>query len=360
MIKIKKLALSIYNFINNTFYFKLFYLFLSIAITTLLFAIPGVVFLNKLLIIWGALLVIINLIKLIQSKRLLYPFEIIIYIFLTISLIILLFNFLEPNNIIIWLINTILLTVVFSIDSSKYKSKLKKELNFISLSIALFTFVLSSISIVMIMNKYSFSTSNSDIVFHNMFINNYFLGASTIISFIISLYLLFNSKILLGRVFNITNCLCQIVALFLAHSTSAFLVLIGFLFIYLFIYIKNISTRIVMLCIPNLYLIYLFVQYPNSFENLLSTRNNIWINGFIGFIFILTFIFSIFIFLVRKLDSFYSDEKVRYTCLLGLLIGLVLIGVVQSNLIFTINFIGSVFWIYSGYLVSLFHKNRAS
>ncbi|MGL5087034.1 MAG: hypothetical protein ACRC68_15190, partial [Clostridium sp.] len=145
----------------------------------------------------------LNIIKLIQSKRILYSFEIIIYIFLGASLLIVITNFLAPNNIIIWLINTILLTVVFSIDSSKYKSRLKKEINFISTFIVLLTFVLSSISIFMIINEYTFVIRYSDIVFKSMFLDNYFLGASTIISFIVSLYLLFYSKILVPRIFNI-------------------------------------------------------------------------------------------------------------------------------------------------------------
>lgn len=408
MINIKKFMFSLYNFISNTFYFKLLYLFISLSITTVLLLLPGIKLLNTVLIAWGLLLIIINFIKLMQKKRNLYAFEVILYSFLALTLVLTLFKYPTIENLKAWVINTMIFTVIFSIDSFSYKNSIKKELNFISSFFVFCTFILSSISSVMILTEFSFWSYTINYRFYNLFVNENSLGIAAVISFALSLYLLFNSKILLGRVLNILNCLIQLLTVVLSNCRSAYFLIIALIFVYIYVYIKNNYVRIAMICAPFISLIGILIVYPTKLGSLLSGRDEYWlsalsliksysltgignsnlipmmkefdltfplalevgglhniyfqiatVNGLIALILIIVFITLVFAFFVKKLDNCYNNDKLKYTTLLGLLIGLLLVNLLESSLIYTMNFIGLSFWIYCGYLISIFHKNRA-
>ena len=49
---------KIYNILDNKFYFRLFYLFVSLALVTILKVIPGINILSKVALVWGILLIL--------------------------------------------------------------------------------------------------------------------------------------------------------------------------------------------------------------------------------------------------------------------------------------------------------------
>lgn len=409
----KNFIKSLYNFISNKFYFKLLYLFISISVTTMLLLTPGVRFSNQILILWGILLIAINGIQLLIKRRRPYSFEILLYSFLALTLILTIFKYPTLENIKAWVINTMIFTVIFSIEDAKPKHTLKKELKLLSFAFVSFTFILSSISTIMILfgdKVWISETYKGEWIsygFTTLFANENSLGIAAILSFVIGLYLLFNSTLLFGKVFNITNCAVQLLTMYLSNCRSAYLVLLALLFVYIFVYIKDIRVRFAMFFVPLTTLSIILIFFSNKLDSILSGREEYWrsalsiiktspltgvgnsnlvpmikefnptfpaaleagglhniylqiatVNGLLSLIFILGFIILVFFFLVKKIDNLYNYEKIKYTTLLGLFVGIALINLLESTLVYGISFIGLIFWIYSGYLVSIFHKNR--
>lgn len=415
MIIIKNSITTLYSFISNKFYFKIIYLFVSLSISTLLLFIPGIRFINQILIIYGIVLIGINIIESLINKRRLYSFKIVLYSFLVLSLILIISKYPSVENIKIWLINTIIFTVIFSIDTFKHEHKLKNELNIISSFFVLATFLFSFISAIMIISKSKFWLSETyknewiSYGFSSFFSNENSLGIACAISFAISLYLFFNSKLISSKFFYSLNCLLQLVTMVLSTCRSAYLIIISLLFVYAFVYIKNNYFRIALTFIPLSGFLSVLLLLPNKFGMFLSGREDYWksaftliksvpltgvgntnlvpmitdfnptfplalksgglhniylqiatVNGLICLILILLFIIFIFLFMVKSLDNCNNNEKLKYTALLGLIIGIALINLLESNLVYIISFINLIFWIYSGYLVSIFYKKKST
>lgn len=413
MIKIIFFASSIYNFLRNKFYFKLLYLFTTLSVsTTLLFA-PGIRFLNKILIFWGLLLIAINLYELFQKKRKPYSFEIVLYTFLALTLAITFISYPTLENIKTWLINTMLFTVIFSIDEFKLKNSLKKELTIISYLFVCLTFILSSISINMILSVRKIWITNSytgkaiTYGFDSLFANPNSLGIASALSLVIGLYLFLNTKSRTLKIFNVINFLVQIQTLILSTCRSAYLVILALLFVYMYVYIKNNYIRFGIIFITLSSFAIIVTVYLSKLDLILSGREAYWraaftliknkplfgvgnsnlipmikafkpsfaealdlgglhniyieiatANGLVALLLIILFIILVFFFLVKKLDNCAPTEKLKYTTLLGLFIGISLINLLESNLIYGVTFINLLFWIYSGYLISIFHKNK--
>lgn len=415
MIKIIFFASSIYNFLSNKFYFKLLYLFTSLSVsTTLLFA-PGIRFLNKIVIFWGLLLIAINLYELFQKKRKPYSFEIVLYAFLALTLALTFISYPTVENIKTWLINTMLFTVIFSIDVFKPKPSLKKELTIISYLFVCLTFILSIISINMILLVRKIWITDSytgkaiTYGFDSLFSNPNSLGIASVLSLVIGLYLFLNTKSTTLKIFNVINFIVQIQTLILSTCRSAYLMILALLFVYMYVYIKNnyIRFSIIFITLSSFAIIVTF--YLSKLDLILSGREAYWrgaftliknkplfgvgnsnlipmikdfkpsfaealdlgglhniyieiatVNGLVALLLIILFIILVFFFLVKNLDNCSTTEKSKYTTLLALFIGISLINLFESTLVYRVSFINLLFWIYSGYLISIFHKNKVS
>ena len=99
--------------VGNNIYFALFYLFISLCFTTILKEIPYINLLSKVALLWGGLLALFNIYKIIKRRPNLM--EISIFIFLGFTLIINLLFHRNLDNLVAWGINLILLTGMFYI-----------------------------------------------------------------------------------------------------------------------------------------------------------------------------------------------------------------------------------------------------
>ena len=58
----KEIIKNIYDFVDNKFYFKLLYLFVSLTFVTILKYVPGIMILKYIALAWGIILVLIMII----------------------------------------------------------------------------------------------------------------------------------------------------------------------------------------------------------------------------------------------------------------------------------------------------------
>ena len=113
------------------------------------------------------------------------------------------------------------------------------------------------------------------------------------------------------------------------------------------------------------------VGYDNMIEAVTSARetddlpglstgrlHNIYIetatvNGIVSLVMILSFIVILFVFIINRLDHLRKKEKFEMTTLTSMILGIIAVNLFESTLIYIISFISMIFWIYSGYLVSI-------
>ncbi|WP_157453585.1 hypothetical protein [Clostridium sartagoforme] len=139
--------------------------------------------------------------KLIFKRRKLYSFEIFLYLFLILTLVLNLTQYKLNGNLKVWLIDLMIMTVIFSIDTYKNKSTLVKELNIISYFYASITFIISLISLVMIFANKVITVDlgikdNAPLIltYKGLFKNENSFGIAAILSLLITLYLLYQYK----------------------------------------------------------------------------------------------------------------------------------------------------------------------
>lgn len=346
-----------FDLIANKFNFKLACLFVSFSLVTVISQIPLIHYLNEVLMIWGLILVFINVYNLVKSKRRLFLFEIFIYIFLLVTF--LLTVFVNPNfqDFEVWIINLIILTVVFAIDTNAKTFRLKKELNLLSRFCIAFGFVFSLGSSIMIALGKTINISKvvNDIEIITtsigLFENANLLGISAALSFIIGVYLFFSSSITADKYLLGLNSFVQLITLFLSKSFPGYLVLIAFALTFIFIYLKNKLVRISILSLP-IIIFFSWVRISGDWVK------NIYLkvtseNGIFATILILLILLSIFLLLTKKIENKYEIDKIKYTSILGLLFGVLMVNFVESNLLYMFSFISLLFWIYAGYLISI-------
>ena len=401
--------LKITNELTNKFYIKIFYIFIGLSFATVISDFPYFNLLNTLALGISFIYVIINIFDLLFFKhRKIYIFEIFLYLFLILSLYL---NFKYYNiidNLKVWLINLMIMTVIFSIDTYKDKKKLLFEINFISYFYTIFTFILSLISLFMIFTNRSI-ISNS-ISYDGLFKNENSFGIAAIISLMISLYLIFNSFNKYFKIFLISNVFIQGVSIFVSHARSAYFPLLALIFIFLVYKFKSIYFRISLILLPAFISIIGFFTLPsNILHKILTSREYLWktaiklievypltgvgnvnkvgrlqdhrvaylqglelgglhniffeiatVNGLICMVLFLLFIIGIIVFFIKRLEKLNSQDKLKYSFLFSLVFGIIFINLLESSLVYIISFISIIFWIYSGYLISILEKNHKS
>lgn len=77
------------------------------------------------------------------------------------------------------------------------------------------------------------------------------------------------------------------------------------------------------------------------------------VNGIVSLVMILSFIVILFVFIINRLDHLRKKEKFEMTTLTSMILGIIAVNLFESTLIYIISFISMIFWIYSGYLVSI-------
>lgn len=95
---------NIYDFLDNKFYFKLLYLFVSLTFVTMLKDVPGRKILSNITLAWGILLILFMVIEG-YKRRKIYKFDIPLALFMILTLIFNIFIYRSVDNIKVWIVN---------------------------------------------------------------------------------------------------------------------------------------------------------------------------------------------------------------------------------------------------------------
>ncbi|MBC2457710.1 O-antigen ligase family protein [Clostridium beijerinckii] len=394
---------KIYDFLDNKFYFKLLYLFVSLTFVTMLKYVPGRNILNAITLAWGMLLILFMVIEG-YKRRKIYKFDIPLALFMILTLIFNIFIYRSIDNIKVWIVNLIIFVVIFTVDVFKSKKKLIKELNIITYSYVIFMMVASIISLIM---RYSgINIEIGQVAFGStkgVFENENALSIATSLAIVMCVYLNYISRSHKLKMLWMGNIILQAVTMIGSHGRSAYLVIIAVIYLSIFIYSKNKYIRVALVLVPILFCGVFFEMVKSHLEAFTTERNIIWtsasvvieknpltgvgnsnlieavrnarigsylpgiefggmhniyvqiaaVNGLISLLLFLMFIAMIVVFIVQHLDKLNRREKNQMTIITSIIAGILAVNLFESVLIYTISFISMIFWIYLGYLVSL-------
>ena len=395
---------KVYDILDNKFYFKLLYLFVSLTFVTILKCIPGINIFKDIAFAWGILLLIFMFFN-DYKKRKLYNFDIALGLFIAVTFIFNVLVYRNSTNIKIWIVDLILFVVVFSVDVFKNKKQLIKEMNIITCSYAIFMFVVSFISLEMKMfdksitiGEYLFSGSKG-----GLFENENALSIAAALAIVMCIYLNYISKNFKFKIFCIVNIALQFFTMLSFKGRSAYLVVIAVIYTFCFIYNKNKYIRGLLIILPVLLGVGGYFYEGDQIRNFTSGRTSLWdsagkvinhhpiagvgnadmiqnvmnarptgdlpglefgglhniyiqiatVNGIISLILFLLFILLTIAFVVKRIDCLRKKEKMHMTIITSITIGVLAVNVFESTLIYGTSFISIIYWVYLGYLVSI-------
>lgn len=399
----KEIIKNIYEFVDNKFYFKLFYLFVSFTFVTILKDVPGVGILAKIAQVWAVILILLMIIEN-YKKRKIYKFDIPLGIFMILTLIFNIVIYRSSENIKIWLVNLILFLIVFSVDVFRDKKTLVKELNMITYFYVIIMFFASTASVIMRFTGITITLK--EVVFgytRGVFENENALGIAAAIGIVMCIYLNYIEKNHKLKIFWIGNLVLQAITMIGSDGRSAYLIIIAVIYTFIFIWNKNKYVRAGLILIPTLVCTGLWKFGNFNLEKFTTERNNIWnsaivviknnlmtgvgnsalvdsvknarigwyvpgiqfggmhniyvqigaVNGIIALCLFLIFLAMILIFIIQRLDKLVRKERIQTIILTSIILGLLAVNLFESTLIYMISFMSLIFWMYLGYLVSI-------
>ncbi|HEX9025602.1 MAG TPA: O-antigen ligase family protein [Clostridium sp.] len=401
----KEIIKNIYDFVDNKFYFKLLYLFVSLTFVTILKYVPGIMILKYIALAWGIILVLIMIIE-DYKRRKIYKFDIPLGIFMIMTLLLNIISYRNIDNIKTWMINLILFVIIFTVDVFKCKKTIIKEMNIITYFYVIFMFIASSISLIM--KSFDIKIGLGDFIFEfngvngGVFENKNAIAIAAALAIVMCIYIYDISKSHKVRIFLIINIILQTIMMMGEHGRSALLIVIAVVYTFIFVYNKNKYFRIVFLLIPIL-MCGTFLTYKDNIRDFTSGRSSLWtsaaivikenplngvgnnelveavkgaretddlpglaigglhniyvqiatVNGIISLLLFLAFIGVILMFIIQHLDKLKRKEKFQMTTLTSLVVGILAVNLFESTLIYIVSFISMIFWIYLGSLVSI-------
>ncbi len=396
---------KIFGYIEKSkFYFKLFYLFVSLTVVTALKTIPGIHILSRIALLWG-MIIIFYMAFSGYKKRKIYGFDISLGAFLILTLILTVIFYRTGENLVILLVNSILFISIYTIDIFKSKKELTKEMEITTYFYTIFMAIASIISLLMrIFNQnieigeFLFAGSKGGI-FEN----------ENAISITLCIYINYSTKINKIKLYSIGNIILQLIAMMVFRGRSAILIVIAMFYTAAFIYVKNKYIRISMIILPILFMIASVIIVVDTNWNYTairlytSGRNNLWrtawavirwypltgvgnsalienmrearvtwdlpgleygglhniyfqiitVNGLISLILFVAFLCGMLIFVLKRVDNLKRKERLRMTVLVSMLVGILAANLFESTLIYIVSFISMIFWIYLGYVISI-------
>lgn len=395
---------QIYSVLDNKFYFRLFYLFVSLSMVTILKVIPGINILNKVALIWGILLILFMIFN-DYKKRKIYAFDIPIGIFVIITLIFNLFLYRSGTNLKVWIVNLVLFISVFTVDVFKNKKLMIKEMKAITHFYVIFMFISSTISLFMKLFDKSIIVKES--IFQGsragIFENPNAISIAASIAIVMCMYLHHNTKHYRLKMFWALNIVIQVSTMLLFNGRSSFLVVIAVIYCFIFVYSNNKYIRGLLLILPLVACVAAVNMEGSHIRDFTSGRTSLWesasivindnpiagvgygdmveavtnaretedlpgletgrlhniyieiatVNGIISLAMLLIFIILLFTFIVSHIDHMRKKEKFEMTILTSMILGILAVNLFESTLIYIVSFISMIFWIYSGYLVSI-------
>lgn len=399
----KNVLKKIYNFIDNRFYCKLLYLFVSLTFVTILIDVPGIKILSKIAQLWSLLLILLMVVE-DRKRRKLYKFDIPLIAFIGLTLAYNLFLYKNITDFTEWIVNLILFTAIFTIDVFRNRKEIIKEMNIITYFYCIFMFIASIISLILRLSGKLVQIG--DIPFggsRGIFVNENALSIACAIAIVMCIYMNIIAKNHRMKIFWLANIVLQAITMIGSNGRSAILVVIAVVYTYIFIYYRNKYARVALLILPIIVCGAIFTLEENTIRDYTSGRSSLWtsasivikdnpltgvgkndfvdavrgardtddlpgleaggihniyiqiatINGIIALLLIVIFLYIILLFIVQKLDKLKRKEKMQMTTLTSMLLGILAVNLFESNLIYIISFISMIFWIYLGYLISI-------
>lgn len=399
----KEIIKNIYEFVDDKFYFKLFYLFVSFTFVTILKDVPGIGILAKIAQLWAVILILFMIIEN-YKKRKIYKFDIPLGIFMILTLIFNVVVYRNSENIKIWLVNLILFLIMFSVDVFRDKKTLIKELNIITYFYVIIMFFASTASVIMRFTGMTITLK--EVVFgytRGVFENENALGIAAAIAIVMCIYLNYLEKNHKLKIFWIGNIILQAITMIGSDGRSAYLIIIAVIYTFIFIWNKNKYVRAGLILIPTLVCAGLWKFGNFNLERFTTERNNIWdsaivviknnlmtgvgnsalvdsvknarigwyvpgiqfggmhniyvqigaVNGIIALFLFLIFLAMILVFIIQRLDKLVRKERIQTIILTSILLGLLAVNLFESTLVYMISFMSLIFWIYLGYLISI-------
>jgi Lipid A core - O-antigen ligase and related enzymes len=399
----KEIIKNIYEFVDDKFYFKLFYLFVSFTFVTILKDVPGIGILAKIAQLWAVILILFMIIEN-YKKRKIYKFDIPLGIFMILTLIFNVVVYRNSENIKIWLVNLILFLIMFSVDVFRDKKTLIKELNIITYFYVIIMFFASTASVIMRFTGMTITLK--EVVFgytRGVFENENALGIAAAIAIVMCIYLNYLEKNHKLKIFWIGNIILQAITMIGSDGRSAYLIIIAVIYTFIFIWNKNKYVRAGLILIPTLVCAGLWKFGNFNLERFTTERNNIWdsaivviknnlmtgvgnsalvdsvknarigwyvpgiqfggmhniyvqigaVNGIIALFLFLIFLAMILVFIIQRLDKLVRKERIQTIILTSIILGLLAVNLFESTLVYMISFMSLIFWIYLGYLISI-------
>ena len=399
----KEIIKNIYEFVDNKFYFKLFYLFVSFTFVTILKDVPGIGILAKIAQLWAVILILLMIIEN-YKKRKIYKFDIPLGIFMILTLIFNTVVYRKSENIKIWLVNLILFLIMFSVDVFRDKKTLIKELNIITYFYVMIMFFASTASLIMRFTGITITLKEVAFGYsRGVFENENALGIAAAIAIVMCIYLNYIEKNHKLKMFWTGNIVLQAITMIGSDGRSAYLIIIAVIYTFIFIWNKNKCIRAGLILIPTLVCAGLWKFGNFNLEKFTTERNNIWdsalvviknnlmtgvgnsalvdsvknarigwyvpgiqfggmhniyvqigaVNGIIALLLFLIFLVMILVFIIQHLDKLVRKERIQTITLTSILVGLLAVNLFESTLVYMISFMSLIFWIYLGYLVSI-------
>ncbi|MCE5221714.1 MAG: O-antigen ligase family protein [Clostridium sp.] len=403
----KEIIKNIYKYVDNKFYFKLLYLFVSLTTVTMLKYVPGIRVLNYIALAWGIILILLMVFKNYKYRKI-YRFDIPLILLIIVTFILNVTVYRNVENIKVWLINLILFVTIFTVDIFRNKKNIIKEMNIITYFYAIFMFIASSISLIM--KIFNIKIELGDVIFElggihgGIFENKNAISIATAIAMVMCIYLSSIAKMNKEKIFWIFNILLQLTTMINSNGRSALLIVIAVVYLFTFAYYKNKYLRgaLIILSVIAIFGVSFLVSeetvriftsgrsslwtsgimaiekhpligvgYNNFTDAVRSARDttdlpgldyggvhNIYlqitiINGIVSLALLLLFLILFLIFIIKHLDKLKKKDKLQMTTLTSMLVGILAVNLFESNLVYIISFISIIFWIYAGYLVSI-------
>lgn len=400
----KNLCRQIYDIIDNKFYFKLLYLFVSLTYVTILRHIPGIKLLGKAALLWGMILIVLMIFK-DYKRRKIYKFDIPIMILVILTFIYNILFYRTIDNIEKWVVNLILFTCIFSIDVFKNRKDALREMNIITYFYTIFMFLAATASLIL---KFSGITIEiGEDIFglkQGVFVNPNAISIACGIAILLSLYLYSACESMKLKTGIMCNIIIQTFTMLTGEGRSAILLVLCLGYISIFVYCKKKAVKAACIILPIIFVLGLcFSESEDVIRVFTSGRNSLWTsaamavkehpfigvgntnfvdavraardttdlpgleaggthniyiqiavtNGLIVLGLILSFLGMVLNFVIERLNNLKRKEKFRFTILTSMMFGILVVNLFESNLVYIISFISMIFWIYLGYVISI-------
>ena len=393
------------DIIKQRFFYKRAFLIYALFLATELFRFKAFDFVTIFMMLWGIGLLAYDVY---DSKGKCLFKNVVLLSYMILGILTCIINVNKDKNFSIYFITVIQLFVLYSFDMRNRFSNIKKEINKINFVFIGTTFILTLLGIIFYkfnldLFPFSMTDYSGGEFFKGFYIINKTAAMASYVSVVLSVICITTMKRvgIYNRItaFYIINILLQGYAMLYTGSIGVWVSSLLFLVIAFMMMIPNKIIRRIISSLVALGIIFggiatrnseylterqavwqsgfssIFVEYPmigagaanvptiieNSLEQDLgsleyrrvenSYLDVLYSNGIMGFVTFMCFLMNAMWMLYRRsFNSIMSEKDLRYVKLIfAFLVSILIISFVESTLIYSMNLMSAVFWIYMGY-----------